>query len=85
MRPEAEPTMMVDEDKFACLGRIVYALAASGEHDDFDAVHKTIIDEELAASFTWLGRPGIIDGVNDICAINRKVVANARSFGAGVG
>ncbi len=78
---EAESNRMVDEEKLACLGRIVYALTTSGEHQDFDAIQKTIIDEGFAASFTWLGRPGVIDGVNDVCAINRRVIANARGFG----
>jgi hypothetical protein len=74
--------MMVDEDKLACLGRIVYELTTSGEHDDFAAIHKTIVEEGFAASFSWLGRPGVIDGIHDICAINRKVAADARGFGA---
>jgi hypothetical protein len=81
VRPEVEPTMMVDEEKLACLGRIAYALTTSGDHDDFAAIHKTIIDEGFAGSFTWLDQPGVIDGVNDICAINRKIIANAGGVG----
>jgi len=68
---------MVNEEMLAYVGRRAYELAAAGEHEDFAEVQRAIMKEGHAELVPWLEKPGVIDAINAICAIHRKVVATA--------
>jgi hypothetical protein len=68
---------MVNEEKLAYVGRRAYELAATGEHEDFAEIQRAIMNEGHAELVPWLEKPGVIDAINAICALNHKVAAAA--------
>jgi hypothetical protein len=74
---------MVNEEKLAYVGRRAYELAGAGEHEDFAEIQRAIMKEGYAELVPWLEKPGVIDAINAICAINHKVVATALSGSRG--
>ena len=68
---------MTNEEKLAYVVRRAYELAAAGEHEDFAEIQRAIMKEGHAELVPWLEKPGVIDAINSICAINRKVQTTA--------
>jgi hypothetical protein len=70
-----EEGTMTNEERLAYVGRRAYELAAAGEHEDFAEIQRAMVKEGHAELVPWLEKPGVIDAINEICAISREVAA----------
>jgi len=61
------------EDRITYVVRRAFDLASSGEYQDFVSIQEAIVDEGFDEVVPWLGRPGVMESLAEICVISRWV------------